>query len=51
MCVCVCVCVCLCVCLLGDVVENEWENGRRMIKRGENRFWKAFCQLQMHTIT
>ena len=43
--------MCVCVCLLGDVLENERENGRRMVKRGENRFWEAFCPLHMHTIT
>ena len=34
----------MCVCWV-IVLENDRENGRRM------RFWEAFCQLQMHTIT
>ena len=27
------------------------KNGKRMAKRGENRFWEAFCPLHMHAIT
>ena len=32
-------------------MESGRENGRRMAKRGENRFWEAFCPLHMHAIT
>ena len=32
-------------------MESGRENGRRMAKGGENRFWEAFCPLHMHAIT
>ena len=33
--------MCVCVCLLGDVLENDRENGRRMIRIGLGGFLSA----------
>ena len=40
----------MCVCW---VMYGEWEGKwkENMAKRGENRFWEAFCPLHMHAIT
>ena len=32
-------------------MESGRENGMRIAKRGENKFWEAFCPLHMHAIT
>ena len=39
-------CISVCVCWV-----MYWRMRGKMVKRGENRLWEAFCPLHMHTIT
>ena len=39
-------CVCVCVCWVMYLRMRG-----KMVKRGENRLWEAFCPLHVHTIT